>query len=280
MKVLALALLLAAWCTGAAANDGLRRVGGHDLTLVFEDTFDAPSIDIDARGAGWVPWFHKFNVRTLKGNQELQLYSDPNNLVRLGLPATLDPFLTADGVLTIRGSRVAPALRTKLPVVAGAPPLEFVSGMISSELTFAQTYGYFEARVRLSDIPGTWPAFWLLPKSGGWPPEIDIFEVIGQEPRRVHQNVINADKSSAHTHLDIAGTTTDWHTFALLWTPQSLLWFVDGMQTKREPNTIHEDMYMILNLAVGGRWPGTPPGDAPFPARIQIDDVRAYALVP
>lgn len=276
MKALLLALVLI--LPGTAIAEPLREVGGHALKLAFEDTFDAPGIDTTGKGTGWVPWFYTFNTRTLKGNQELERYTDRADLAAHNLSPEHDPFSYAAGILTLTATRIPPAMAARVPLIKGAPPAQYFSGMISSERIFAQTYGYFEARVRLPGTPGTWPAFWLLPKSGGWPPEIDVFEVIGQEPRRVHQNVIRADKSSAHTFVDLDGTSTDWHSYGLLWTKDALVWFIDGTETKREANTIHEDMYMILNLAVGGRWPGTPPPEAPFPARMEIDAVHVYAL--
>jgi len=270
-----LLLFCATWPAAAQAPSQIE-IDGRRAHLTFDDEFDRLDLDMAARGQGWVPWFKTFNVRSLKGNQELQLYADKDYLDRNGLPASLDPFRIENGVLTITANRLAPAFASHLP--AKEKGLLFTSGMISSELSFSQTYGYFEARIKLPPVRGTWPAFWLMPASGHWPPEIDILEAIGQERTRVHQNAIRADKVSAHTHVDVPTDLAEWHRYGLLWTRQELVWFVDGAPTKRIANVVDEPMYMIVNLAVGGKWPGTPPADTPFPASMSIDYVRAYAL--
>jgi beta-glucanase (GH16 family) len=251
-------------------------IDGQGASLAFDDEFDRLALDRQATGKGWAPWFKTFNVRYLKGNQELQVYSDQDYLVSHSLPLRLDPFRIADGSLIITANPLPRELAARLPDKDKAQL--YTSGMISSELSFAQIYGYFEARLRLPLTPGTWPAFWLIPKSGHWPPEIDIFEAVGQQPRRVNQNAIHPDKSSAHTFIETATDLSGWHVFGLLWTPQKLEWFVDGAKTKQMTNFISEPMYMILNLAVGGRWPGPPPSDAPFPTSMAVDYVRVYAL--
>jgi beta-glucanase (GH16 family) len=276
----------AAWLIGAAlvihfvtARSALSapehvRVLGHDARLTFEDEFEAPQLDVTGKGEGWVPWFLRFNVRTLKGNDERELYVDELFLRAHGLPAELNPFAVLEGALALTARRIPEVF---VPLLLN-PKLQFASGMLSSERSFAQTYGYFEIRARLPATRGTWPAFWLLPKSGTWPPEIDVFEVVGQEPARIHQNAIRADKSSSHTFVDIAPDATAWHTYGLLWTADEIVWFIDGRETKRAPNVADEPMYLIINLAVGGRWPGTPPDTEPFPATMRVDYVLAYAL--
>jgi len=259
---------------GASSAPEHVRVLGLDARLTFEDEFEAPQLDVTGKGEGWVPWFLRFNVRTLKGNDEHELYVDELYLHAHGLPAALNPFAILDGALAITARRIPDALIPRLP----SPKLNFASGMLSSERSFAQAYGYFEIRARLPATRGTWPAFWLLPKSGAWPPEIDIFEVVGQEPARIHQNAIQADRTSSHTFTDIKPDATAWHIYGLLWTPEDIVWFIDGRETKHVPNVAHEPMYLIINLAVGGRWPGAPPDAEPFPATMSVDYVRAYAF--
>jgi beta-glucanase (GH16 family) len=272
----ALAITLLAPQRSAWSAQESIRVLGHDAHPSFADEFETLSLDLTGTGKGWLPWFLHFNVRTLKGNNERELYVDELFLRTQGLPATLDPFALSEGTLVITARRVPDQSLRKLP----SPNLRFASGMLSSERSFVQRYGYFEIRARLPAVRGTWPAFWLLPKSGAWPPEIDVFEVIGQEPKRIHQNAIRADKSSTHTFVDIAPDAASWHTYGLLWTQTEIVWLVDGHATKRAPNVSHEPMYLIVNLAIGGRWPGEPPDDQPFSASMVVDYVRAYSLEP
>lgn len=273
---LAVAVLLALGVSVPAHAEPPPRLSieGHALTLAFHDEFDRLNLDVTRKGTGWVPLFHTFNVRWLKGNQELQLYVDHAFLEKAGLPTTLDPFRLKDGILTIRAHR----LTTLEAAAAQAPQAAFTSGLLSSERMFSQTYGYFALRARLPTTAGTWPAFWLLPTSGRWPPEIDIMEVLGQEPDRVYQNALTAEKKSDLTSTRVDPGVDHWHEYAALWTPEEIVWFIDGRATKRMANVSNEPMYILINLAVGGRWPGRPPDTAAFPVDMAIDYVRAYAL--
>ncbi|MBC03807.1 MAG: hypothetical protein CMJ34_10985 [Phycisphaerae bacterium] len=173
---------------------------------------------------------------------------------------------------------------------------EYASAHLTTQGIQEQTYGRWEIRAKLPGSQGMWPAIWLLPEDGSWPPEIDIIELVGKEPNRVHHSFhwgplrdgllpwdLNQTSTDHHDAEDYAST---WHDFAVEWTPERITWFVDGDEThrfgrvsKQREKIPDKPMYLILNLAIGGFWPG-PPGDATrWPSTMEIDSVRIYRLV-
>ncbi len=157
---------------------------------------------------------------------------------------------------------------------------QYASGNITTQGKFAQAYGRFEMRAKLPGTQGIWPAFWMLRDSGGWPPEIDIMELLGHQPSTMyftnHWGVYpnNSNDSKAFTGPNF---TTDYHTFAVEWAPNRLELYIDGV--KRATNTSNvptEPFYMILNTAVGGQWPGYPDATTVFPQYFDVKYVRAY----
>jgi hypothetical protein len=103
-------------------------------------------------------------------NGEQQIYVDPRYSGRATTPLGLDPFKVRDGVLSIIASRSPPALKSVLF------DNEYVSGILTTQSSFSQKYGYFEIRSKIPVGTGVWPAFWLLSDDGGWPPEMDVME--------------------------------------------------------------------------------------------------------
>lgn len=163
---------------------------------------------------------------------------------------------------------------------------EYTSGAVNSKGKFAQAYGRFEVRAKLPGTKGIWPAHWLLPGDGAWPPEIDIMELLGHEPTRVHlTNHWGATwrwvkKNSGQ----FAGPnfTRGFHTFAVEWQPGRVRWFVDGAARfeSRRGVPANRPFYVILNTAVGGDWPGKPDKTTVFPQFHDIDYVRVYKRRP
>ncbi len=159
----------------------------------------------------------------------------------------------------------------------------YTSGMVSSYGKFSQQYGWFESRMKVPGSQGMWPAFWLLPDSKKWPPEIDIMELIGREKNKVYLTLHGKQegtwrpKSFGH---DFAAEdfTKDFHTYAIDWMPGEIVWFVDGVERHRAKNEFvpKEPMYVILNLAVGGDWPRMPDATTVFPSQMEVDYVRVY----
>lgn len=146
---------------------------------------------------------------------------------------------------------------------------------------FAFRYGRVVARIRMPAGRGLWPAFWLLPASQRSRPEIDVVEVRGQHPRRMHAHLhylAGGEKHDPGHHWTGADTSAGWHNYAIDWSPGSIVWSVDGHVvwrfTKRAAIP-HQRMYLLLNLAVGG-WPGDPVAATPFPSELDVDYVRVW----
>jgi len=165
----------------------------------------------------------------------------------------------------------------------------FRSGMVTTGPTpdgaakLAWTYGTVEARLRVPAGRGLWPALWMLPADEESRPEIDILEVLGDDPAELvmhfHPEDREAESPSERYRLEGSTFADDWHTVRLEWLPGRVTWFVDdvavwdvtGDQVPAEP------MYLVLNLAVGGVYPGSPDETTEFPATFAIDHVRITA---
>lgn len=157
------------------------------------------------------------------------------------------------------------------------------------------TYGRFEARIKLPAGRGLWPAFWMLPTDevyGGWPQsgEIDIMELIGSEPATIHGTIHfgplwpNNRQSGESYELHTGRFSDDFHEFAVEWEPNEIRWYVDGYLYARKTNSdvapsrwpFDQDFHFLLNVAVGGNWPGSPDGTTRFPQTMEVDYVRVY----
>jgi beta-glucanase (GH16 family) len=144
-------------------------------------------------------------------------------------------------------------------------------------------YGYFEISAKMPRGAGLWPAFWLLPENGTWPPEIDVVEQIGI-PTTIHQTihyVSGGERAAKGTPITVADTTAGFHTYAVDWEPATITIYFDGHPTSSWPTPpdMKQPMYILINLAVGGAssWPGPPDSSTAFPANMFIDYVRAFA---
>jgi hypothetical protein len=250
--------------------------------LVFGDEFDDPDISrINENATGGKPgspaWRSRYRQdRFTVINQEKQIYMDPAFAGKGGAPLGVQPFKIAGGILTIEANRADPAA-----VSPNILNFHYTSGCITSEYTHWQTYGYFEMRARLPVGKGFWPAFWLLPKRDGWPPEIDIFEGAGTRPNAVHLGVIIDKRHAADKWIeDVINVGDGFHVYGLDWTRETISWFLDGAKVWEQPNQIHEDMYILANLALGSHDPHfipDPDASTPFPGRFEIDYIRAYS---
>jgi beta-glucanase (GH16 family) len=170
---------------------------------------------------------------------------------------------------------------------------QYTSARMNTRATFTQTYGHFEIRMKMSTGQGMWPAFWMMGTTGGgWPNngEIDVMENIGREPNTVHGTIHGPGYSGAGgIGAGFSGPrfSDGFHTFRLDWAPNSLVWSVDNtVYQRRSPadlggrRWVYNDrpFFMLLNLAVGGDWPGAPNGSTPMPNTIVIDYVRVTTL--
>jgi len=157
---------------------------------------------------------------------------------------------------------------------------------------FAQAYGRYEARLKLPYGQGVWPAFWMLGEdlsSAGWPDsgEIDIMEHIGRDPKRVYGTIHGPGYSGANgvggSHDLDEPLSDDFHLFAVEWEPEEIRWYFDDiLYFTVAPDDVQDDwvydhpFFMILNLAVGGYWPGYPDETTTFPQQYIVDYVRVY----
>lgn len=243
--------------------------------LTFSDEFNAFSYWTGQAGT-WdtgYPWTAA-NGGTNAGNGEEQWYINANYAPTAGLGT----YSVQDGILAITA---APASAAIQQVIGG---YDYTSGMITTHHSFSQTYGYFEMKAKLPAGQGLWPAFWLLPTDLTWPPEIDIMEVIGSKTDQLVTSV-HYDSGGYQMSSDttvVSGMTTGFHTYGVDWQKDAITWYFDGQQVFKiaTPAGMDKPMYMLANLAVGGEWPGSPDSSTSFPARLEIDYIRAYSALP
>jgi beta-glucanase (GH16 family) len=157
--------------------------------------------------------------------------------------------------------------------------LTYTSGLITTQESFAQLYGFFEMRAKSPAGRGFWPAFWLLPTDMTWPPEIDVLEVHGQAPDTIYTNVHSkSGGGNFKPHAVGVDTSRGFHTYAVSWRPDEIRWYFDGCEIARTatPADARKPMYIVACLAVGGpgSWPG--PADGASSATWAIDYIRAY----
>ena len=236
--------------------------------LVWQDDFSGDGLDTNK----WTPIVSGGGF----GNNELQYYTDRKKNV-----------FVEDGKLVLRAHR------------EDYKGHAFTSGKLKTQHKGDWTYGRFEIRAKFPQGQGFWPAVWMMPtdesKYGGWPVggEIDIIELVGNEPGRVHGTLHfgNTWKNVGGGYDLPDGTTfaDDFHDFALEWMPGRFDWFVDGTHyltltnwytsapDAMWPAPFDQDFYLQLNLAVGGNWPGSPDETTVFPGQLEVDEVRVYA---
>jgi beta-glucanase (GH16 family) len=249
----------------AFALFGLPLWGATDWHVVWSDEFngaagtapDATKWTYDLGGGGW-------------GNQELEVYTDRRD----------NSFQDGEGHLVIRAIKDA----------SGG----YTSARIKTQGKFAIRYGKIEARIKIPFGQGLWPAFWMLGAdldTVGWPKcgEIDVMENIGKEPAIVHGTVHGPGYSGAggiSAQYELAGwprLADDFHVYAVEWLPQLVEFFIDGISyAKVTPASLPKGaawvydhpFFLLLNVAVGGRWPGNPDASTTFPQTMLVDWVR------
>ena len=188
------------------------------------------------------------------------------------------PFISRTEPWRYRGEQ---APERVLPFIWGR---RYVSGMITTKYSFSQLYGVFEMRARLPGGRGFWPAFWLLPSDNTWPPELDVFEVLGHETTKLY-TAAHSKASGEHTatggDMLVPDLSADFHRYAVEWQKDEIRWYFDGVEIERTatPADMHKPMYLLANLAVGAGWPGQPDSSTKFPGIYAIDWIRAYRRV-
>ena len=209
---------------------------------------------------------------------ELQIYVDPGFRNAAGELPLADPFRSDDQGLSIVATKLRPEETARFDGHG------YLSGIITTYGQFAQTYGYFEARVQIPAGRGLWPAFWRLPVEFVYPPdppELDVFEVLGDRPSRVYLTLHSQKllfRREVQRQLDRPDLSAQFHTYGLCWTEAKVTWYLDGAEvfSTGTPADLHKPMFLLLNLAVGGAWPGSPDARTVFPAAMRVMWVRAY----
>lgn len=268
---------------------------GEGWQLVWNDEFQGSEIDTEKWGYETNCWGG--------GNNELQCYTDraENSFIR-------------DGKLVIRAQKeefTGPAEPLEWESNAGDATLPYTSARLRTLNKGDWTYGRFEIRAKLPGGQGIWPAIWMLPtdwKYGGWASsgEIDIMEAVNlsdDEPMKTHgtlhygrdwpENVF----SGASYEFTDSDPTEEFHTYAIEWANGEIRWYVDDVHfaTQRESGwysqsknddgemvthpgaaPFDERFHLLLNVAVGGNWPGNPDDSTELPVEMEVDYVRVY----
>lgn len=224
-------------------------------------------------------WVHEIGDNG-GNNHELEYYTD----------STSNAALDGNGDLVITARQENPAGYT-----CWYGTCQYTSARLNTSQSFTQAYGHFEARMKLPAGQGLWPAFWLLGdniNSAGWPNcgELDVMENLGQDMSTVYGSAHGPGYSggsalTAGYTLPNGGSFADFHTFAIDWSPDSVSWSVDGTvyetHTPADTNgnqwVFDHPFFIILNLAVGGDWPGSPDSSTQFPAQMVVDYVHVSA---
>jgi beta-glucanase (GH16 family) len=248
-------------------RDDFQKLDERNWQLVWSDDFSGPAGNLpDATkwtydigtGPGQDGW----------GNQELQVYTNnPGNV-------------SIDG----GGHLVITAKRT---------PSGFSSARIKTQGLFSQQYGRFEARLKTPYGPGIWPAFWMLGdniETVSWPQcgEIDIMELRGQEPHKIHGTIHGPGYSGGNPisksyALKNGRFDTDFHVYAIEWDEDKIDFFVDDYLYQRIEKSdvpgewvFNQPFFLILNVAVGGNYVGFPTDETPFDQQMIVDYVKVY----
>jgi beta-glucanase (GH16 family) len=266
-----LILLLSALASSQATNSQITPPGWK---LVWSDEFNgADGSPVDASkwiaetgGNGW-------------GNDELEYYTArPQNAVQHG------------------GNLVIKAIQEKYTGADGVTR-DYTSARLKSQGKFSQKYGRFEARIKIPRGQGIWPAFWMLGDDidkHGWPKcgEIDIMENIGKEPALVHGTIhgpgYSGDKgpSAPYSQPNDQPFAGDFHVYAVEWEKKAIRFYVDDhLYATRTPADLPKQtkwvyqhkFFILLNVAVGGGWPGNPDSTSVFPQTMLVDYVRVYS---
>ncbi|MCK2244637.1 MULTISPECIES: family 16 glycosylhydrolase [unclassified Crossiella] len=266
----AAALLLPGSAAGATPKPA-------DWELTWQDEFSGPAGSAPDPGR----WRHQVGGDGW-GNEELQYYT----------PGNRNAAHNGQGQLEITARRETPAGSD-----CWYGQCQYSSARLVTNGTFAQQYGRFEARIKVPRGQGMWPAFWMLGADYdevGWPycGEIDVMENVGKEPNTVYGTVHGDGYSDEN---GIGGSTTspdgrpladNFHTYSVEWGPGEINWFVDGRHYHRvtpddlpsgAPWAFDKPFFMLLNLAVGGVWPGSPDASTRFPQQLVVDHIRVYS---
>ncbi|ACL69179.1 glycoside hydrolase family 16 [Halothermothrix orenii H 168] len=237
-------------------------------TLVWSEEFDQDEIDLstwnfeigNGHAEGIPGW----------GNNELEYYT------------------AGDNAEIIDGKLVITARKENRRDEYGT--YNYTSSRMTTEGKYEVEYGKIEVRAKLPEGQGIWPAIWMLGNDigeVGWPAcgEIDIMELLGHQPSIVYGTVHMPGTSKGSSYSLSSGKFSDaFHVFAIEWDKDKIEWYVDGQLyhvfNKNEiPDSswvFDHPFFLILNIAVGGNWPGYPDETTIFPQTMEVDYIRVY----
>lgn len=240
-----------------------KQVNADDYQLVWSDEFGGNSLDRSnwsvETGTGNWGW----------GNNEQQFYRDSTDNIEV-----------SDGTLKIHALKQSYGGK------------QYTSARMKTQGKQSFKYGRIEARMKLPRFQGSWPAFWMLGdniNSAGWPAcgEMDIMEAINNN-NNVYSNLhwsYNNNQADTQGSAHSVGDRTQWHTYGMEWDKNSAKFYVDDtvtedyeISTRSQMEEFREKQFIILNLAIGGQWPGYDIDDDAFPDRstMEVDYVRVY----
>ncbi len=275
LKVLSIALFfsLIIWsCKDDDEVEPTTENSGSDIegyTLTWSDEFNESSINM-------LNWVYEtgdgtdYGLPKGWGNDESQVYTD--NFKNSGIEKNGD--LSSLFIKAVKNGE------------------DYTSAKLTTNRLFSMRFGRIDIKTKLPKGAGIWSAIWMLGDNKteiDWPGcgEIDIMECIGHEPSKIYQTVhyTNADNQHAENqgiyNLNSGTFNDDYHVIRVDWTPESLTYFVDNVQTHQV--AIDADMkeflrsfYLVMNVAVGGNWPGSPDNSTTFPQTLNVDYIRVY----
>lgn len=251
-KILLLAILICLYLSSMAGTVEASNTSAQvSYQLDWSDEFNGSSIDssnwnFEVGGGGW-------------GNNELEYYTDSNDNAHIEA-----------GNLIIEAR--------KEPYDGN----DYTSARLTTQGKHEFQYGKIEARMKLPIGQGLWPAFWMLNTDGSTYGEIDIMEQVNLE-----NNIYGSAHWGYHGRRSTTGSydnidVTEYQIYSVIWNESSIAWYIDNNKyyevvlDKNSMSAFHEPFYIILNLAIGGSWPGNPDASTQFPARVYVDWIRVY----
>ncbi|RTL61891.1 MAG: glycoside hydrolase family 16 protein [Hyphomicrobiales bacterium] len=236
-------------------------------------------------GGVW-PTSYGDGTHWLEGNHESQIYTSAFltsiDHRRISSDKRYDPFSVTDAGLHIRA---APLTREQQALYKVGGHRRFGSGMLRSKAAF--TYGRIRMQARVPQAQGAWSALWLLPQDHQWPPEIDVFEAMpwANHKGQIHIGVIGAPTDGQLPALEWrdvkASPAEGLHEYGLDWSADRMDFLFDGEVIRSQPtppSLRNRPMYLLVTLAVGGKWPynelGIQPIDGTSPERLETGATR------
>jgi beta-glucanase (GH16 family) len=232
---------------------------GPGWKLSWNETFSSPNAL-----SAWVPFVGGFSEES----DELQYYSPKNVILEPGGGLAITATTNGYGKQCWYGT------------------CRYSSALLETQDRFEQQYGVFSAYIKIPAERGLWPAFWMAgadSDSQPWPDggEIDVIEVSNQKPGLV-EGFAHSPQLNRGFYLQLpTSLSASYHEYSVEWTPTEITWLIDGhayghVQITPRESPFDQPFYLILDLAVGGNWPGPPTASTVFPAQLKVAWVRIY----